>query len=175
MQPSGTRQGLMAGVAADRGQLTIDHARLSEREVVEQLDDDAAVLEQLRSLARVVVIAYASNPKGLFTLGWGEADLTDDRGSLHWRQWEDLPVLPGSGEGGATATGAGGLAPRPPLRPVGGIFPGPGAEVARFDDSPLQNNLVRPRRPHRGEPTQEPESHRWGDTGTDQLDPDGQP
>lgn len=174
MQPSGTRQGLLAGAATDSGQLTIEHARLSEREVDEQLSEDAAVLEQLRSLARVVVVAYTSNPKGLFSLGWGEAGLTDERGSLHWRQWEDLPE-PGSGEGGGTATAGGGSWPRPPLRPVGGVTPEPGAEVARFDDAPLDNDLVSPRRPHGGEPTQEPESTEWRDTGTDQAADDDQP
>lgn len=174
MQPSGTRQGLLAGVAADSRQLTIEHAHLSQEELDEQLDDDAAVLEQLRSLARVVVVAYASNPKALIRLGWGEADLIDERGSLHWRRWEDLPLLPDSGEGGGTGPVTGGSWPRPPLRPVEGITPELGAVVPRFDDAPLDDELVRPRRPHSGEPTQEPEPIERRDTGTDQPDIDDQ-
>lgn len=175
MQFSGTRQDLLTGAAVDP-QLTIEHARLSVQEVHQQLDDDAAALEQLRSLARVVLIAYASNPRGLFTLGWGEADLVDERGSLHWRHWEDLPTLPASGEiGGATTVSTNGPRPGSPLRPLSAIVPKPEAEVARFDDAPLDDELVRPRLPGDGEPTQDPGISERRGTGTDQPGPDAQP
>jgi len=176
MQPSGTRQELLSGVAADSRQLTIDHARLSEQEVDAQLADDAAVMEELRTLARVVVVAYASNPKSLLSVGWGEADLTDERGSVHWRHWETLRLLPDSGKGDATANGSSSPPSRPLLRPVEGITTVPGAQGPCFDDPALDNDLgLQPRRTHSGEPSYEPDSVQQLDAGTDEPAADNRP
>lgn len=173
MRFSAFRQDLLTGDVAGDCQLTFDeHADLTSEELDAQFDEETAVLEELRSLARVVTIGYASNPQALLTLGWGDADLVDVRGTVVWRHWEDLPLL-GRAAGGAAGTGTGGPAPRPPLLPVDG---GSAAGSPRFDDPPLEDDElgITARGPLDGEPSQE--SHPPSpDTGTGEPFRDDRP
>lgn len=93
MRTSDFRRELLAGLSRQPGgQLGLDQAELEEA----QLDEDEAVAEQLRSLVRVVTIGYRSNVSGLSELGWGDLELVDGGGSIHWRKWEGLePVRAG--------------------------------------------------------------------------------
>lgn len=173
MRFSAFRQDLLTGDVAGYRQLTLDeHADLPAEELDAQLAEEAAVLEGLRSIARVVTIGYASNSQALLAQGWGDADLVDIRGTVVWDYWEDLPLL-GRADGGAAGTGTGGPAARPPLRPVaGGSALPPAARSPRFDDAPIEDDEfgITARGPLDGEPAQEPRPPR-PDTGTD--DPSG--
>jgi hypothetical protein len=133
MRTSGFRQELLASDAPSR-QLTIDqHAHLTQEELEQQFEQETEMLEQMRSLARVVTVGYASNDSAFLELGWGDAELVDDRGTVAWRNWEDLPLLGhAGGGGGALDLAVGGT---PPVRPPG--TSGPAAQrPPRFDDVP---------------------------------------
>lgn len=169
MDASGFRRGLLAGDAPTR-QLTLDeHAQLSEEELDRQLAEEADVLEQLRSWARVVTIGYASNVHALLAVGWGDAELVDDQGTVEWRHWEDLPLVHPAALGQdvtapASAARDGVL---PDTRAAAAGAPGP---AARFDAGPADDDFdLRPRNPLAGEPTQEPLPPR-PETGTGHPD-----
>ncbi len=162
MRTSSFRRDLLSTGEAS-AQLTLEHAGLSDDELETQLAEDEAIVDELRRFASVVTVGYASNPTGLLDLGWGVAELLDDRGAVDWRHWEPLPWLsstrasPGAAQAPAGATS--------PLRPV------PTAETddrvtERFDKSaPLVDDLgLLPRSPLAGEPSSEvaPETDETG-------------
>lgn len=91
MSMSKFRQDLLTSPSRQpRGQLALDQADWDD----EAIEEDEAVVEQLQSLVRVVPIGYRSNVSGLFELGWGDLELLDSSGAIHWRHWERLePVL----------------------------------------------------------------------------------
>ena len=165
MRPSGFRRDLLTGSNGPRNQMTIEQAELTEAEIEAQYAEEKAVWDQLRSLARVVTVGYASNPNGIIDLGWGDVELRGDDGTVDWRHWEPLAWTATTA---AHETGAGrGLQavttrttdPRPP-RP-------------RFDDVADTDDDV-PLRPRTtpGEPQHEVSPPVEG-TGTDQEPGDG--
>ena len=90
MKPSGFRRDLLSGSDGPRDQMTLEQAELTEAEIEAQYAEEKAVWDQLRSLARVVTVAYASNPSGIIDLGWGDVELLDDDGTVKWLHWEPL-------------------------------------------------------------------------------------
>lgn len=93
--------------------------------------DEQDALEQLADFGRVVTVAYASNPTGLFDLGFAEVELTDeDTGSVAWSHWEPLNRTAVSLE----------LRPTPVSMP-----PTIAAGSSRFDDAPLDELVLAPR------------------------------
>lgn len=169
MRTSGFRRDLLAGSTEASGQLTLEHASMDDAELEAQLVEDEELFDQLRSFARVVTIAYASNPKGILHLVWGDAELLDADGTMTWRYSEPLPVLAADG---TAARPAGGGQPdkrgaddlRSPLRTG---TDRPDARAPRFDDSPLNNDFnLRPRNQPGSEPPTEPAPDQQ-DTGTE--------
>lgn len=99
------------------------------RAVAVAAERDAA--EPTSRYARMVLIAYASNPQGgILAAEWGDASLLDD-GRVRWAYHEPLP-LHLSQEGGAAADGYVPTGPSGPLHPVAPAKPN------RFDDTPLE-------------------------------------
>lgn len=140
------------------GQLTLDQAAIDPEELETQLAEEQALLDQLASLGQVVTVAYASNPGGgIFDLGWGDAELVNEKtGEVQWLYWEQLPPP------GDQATGD---SPRKPLAPAGGDD---SARAGRFDDAPLLDDLgIRPRPPVAEPPISEPERLQ-DETGSDE-------
>jgi hypothetical protein len=154
MRLSGFRADLLGSGEEQSGQLDLEQAHLSERELAERLAEDAAVEQALRDLTQVVLIAYASSPRGLFSLGWGQAELLNDQGELRWRHWEPLAVPQASRQqtfGDGSSDGDAGPAVRPDLRVVGSAGPD------TFASSPLDDDLGISARPHLEDaPTPEP-------------------
>jgi len=112
-------------------QLTIESITMPEADLHAAYEEDVSVLKQLADRARTVVIGYASNPEsGVFGLGWGDLELLDDDGAVHWSHWEDLP-LSKSGEMGTTTHS----------RIVAGPTAVPDDRTGRFDNAPLDNDL----------------------------------
>ncbi|MGW0020963.1 hypothetical protein ACWDUD_21805 [Rhodococcus sp. NPDC003382] len=104
----------------------------------DQIDDDPRdfadeqdVLDQLAEFGRLVTVAYASNPTGLFDLGIAEVDLVDEEtGSVVWSHWEPLNRTAESLE----------------LRPaLVSVTPTVAAGGGRFDDAPLDELVLAPR------------------------------
>ncbi len=72
MQTSRFRRELLLPAAVGApGQLTIEQAAMEEQELQAQFAEQDALEEQLRGLAPVVTIAYASSPSSLRTWGGG--------------------------------------------------------------------------------------------------------
>jgi hypothetical protein len=128
-------------------QLTLDDADRDYEELEAEWAEELAILEQLRRFGQVVTIGYASNPSGLFDLGWGDLELlNEDSGEVVWQHWEPLLGDDQAEEGGARV-------PRGPERP-----PGDAARARRFDDAPLIEDFgLAPRPPLSGTPISEPE------------------
>lgn len=167
MRTSSFRRDLLSA-GEPTAQLTLEQASLSGDELEAQLAELDAVFDELRRYAPVVTVAYASNPTGLLDLGWGVAELLDDKGSVDWRHWESLPWQ----SSGRAAVG--GQAPAElgsPLRPV----PSNGTDdrvSQRFDQSaPLVEGFgLTPRRPLAGQPSSEA-ALGVEETGTEQDQP----
>jgi hypothetical protein len=166
MRTSGFRRDLLS-TGEPTGQLTLEHARLSDDELEAQLAEQEAVVEELRRYATVVTVGYASNPTGLLDLGWGVVELLDDKGSVDWPHWEPLPwqssARPAAGRQASAEVAS-------PLRPV---LPNETDRAAeRFDNyAPLVDDFgLTPRSPLAGEPSPEaaPEVE---ETGTEQDQP----
>lgn len=174
MKTSGLRRDLMAGAASGTpGQLTIEDAELSEHELDARMAADDAVMEQLRDLARVVVIGYASDPSMIFELGWGDAELDEETGAVTWHPWEPLPLRPSAAATASQSAADKAAGSRSPL----GVAPTPAAPAEldqrrpRFDDAPLDDDFrMQPRSPLQGEPQQEA-SPTPPDTGTEDEQP----
>lgn len=152
MRTSSFRRDLLSTGEAT-AQLTLEHAGLSDDELEAQLAEQEVVVEELRRYATVVTVGYASNPGGLLDLGWGVAELSDDKGSVDWTHWEPLPW---QSSGGAAAGSQPSAEVASPLRSV------PPSETddqvtQRFDKSaPLVDDFgLSPRRPLAGEPSSE--------------------
>ncbi|GII80682.1 hypothetical protein Sru01_56640 [Sphaerisporangium rufum] len=78
--------------------------------------DPRVVLAQLPDDTRLIPVAYAANAQaGLLKLFWGEAELIDDTGHVHWVHCEQIPL---------SAALTGGSAAAPAVPPV---------PAARFD------------------------------------------
>lgn len=155
MRVSGFRRELLSSGPAVPGQLNFDHATLDAEDLEAQLAEDEAVAEQLRSFACVVTVAFASNRRGLFRLGWGEAELVEGENSLAWKHWEPLPVRGSGGQAdGDGLDGPSGVGPRP--APPTNVSSTATSPSARFDGEPLDDDLgLRPRSPLAGEPQRE--------------------
>jgi hypothetical protein len=173
MRTSGLRHDLLSGTASGMpGQLTIEHAELGDEELEARLAGDDAVVAQLREIARIVIIGYASDPSSIFELGWGDAELLDTSGTVSWSKWESLPVLKP-----ATITAdevKGDLrVDRGTSWRVASSTPGRSApdDRPRFDRVPVDDDLgLRPRAPLAGEPQQET-GQQARDTGTEDQQP----
>lgn len=142
--------------ATINGQLTLDQAVRDPEELEAELAEEEAMLAQLAELGQVVFVGFASNPSGMFDLGWGDVELLDEQtGAVHWRYWEPLPP-PGD-------EAAGGLPRRPaPSAPSDGQGRG-----VRFDDAAPEDDLDLKLRPPTAEPPiSEPEQPQEG-TGSD--------
>ena len=129
-------------------QLTFEHAALSAEELDAQFAEEQFVLAQLREFGQVVIIGYASSPDGLFDLGWGVAELVDeDRGTVKWSYWEQLPPPE-----------AGGVAGSPVFRAPLALRDGDSAR--RFDSAAADDDDygLSPRLPLAEPPTSEPEA-----------------
>ncbi|MCA0143959.1 hypothetical protein [Blastococcus sp. LR1] len=150
------RRGMLTVAPGEDDQLSLEDAAVSDEELLAQSAERREVEAQLRNLARVITIGYASNSTGIFELGWGEASLLDD-GTVSWASWHPLTHLLAATRPSSDA------APGPRAVPgTGGADPanrGP-----RFDDAPLNTGFdLQPRHPLAGEPTTEPGE----DTGKD--------
>ncbi|MGI9149855.1 MAG: hypothetical protein ACR2IK_25475 [Chloroflexota bacterium] len=138
-------------------QMTLEQASRDEAEVLAEIAEEQAVLEQLAKFGRVVTVGYASNPTaGIFELGWGDLELVDEgTGELHWHHWEPLVREVGGGEMGL-----------PVRRPTPAPDTSPATE--RFDDAPLDDDFgLVARTPVGSPPISEPEREP-GRTGTSQ-------
>ncbi len=167
MRTSGFRRDLLS-TGEPTGQLTLEHAGLSDDELEAELAEQEAVVEELRRYTTVVTVGYASNPTGLLDLGWGVVELSDDKGSVDWPHWEPLPwqsSARASGGRQAPAEVASALRPVPPNETDDQV-------TQRFDKSaPLVDDFgLTPRSPLAGEPSSEaaPEVE---ETGTEQDQP----
>jgi hypothetical protein len=140
--------------------MTLEQGSRDEAELLAEIAEEQAVLEQLAQFGRVVTVGYASNPTaGIFELGWGDLELVDeDTGALHWHHWEPLAREVGGGEAG-----------QPVRRPTPAPDTSPAAK--RFDNAPLDDDFgLVARTPLSPPPISEPEREP-GQTGTSQ-DPD---
>ena len=122
--------------------------------------------DQLRSLARVVTIGYASNPHGIYDLGWGDVELLDDDGTINWLHWEPLNM--------ADVTDTGSEGGQRHLQAVKSPNEGPRARGSRFDDTDSDDDLPMRPRTAAGEPQHEikPPAE---ETGTDDDGPIDEP
>ena len=149
---------LSLSASALLGQLTLEQGAIDPEELEAQIAEEQALLDQLASLGQVVTVAYASNPGGgIFELGWGDAELVNEKtGEVQWRYWEQLPPPGDQAAGGS---------PRKPVAPAGRDG---SARAGRFDDAPLENDLgLRPRPPLAEPPISEPERLK-DETGSDE-------
>jgi hypothetical protein len=122
-------------------QLTLEQGACDPEDLEAELAEEQAILEELQTQGRVVIIGIASNPSAIFELGLGELELIDEQtGRVGWHHWEPLPP-PGE-------QGAGGL-PRRPESPFAGD--GYGQRV-RFDDTAPEDDLGLKLRPPLTEP-----------------------
>jgi hypothetical protein len=167
MRTSSFRRDLLS-MGESTAQLTLEHAGLDDEELEAHLAEQEAVVQELRRYATVVTVGYASNPTGLLDLGWGVAELLDDKGSVDWTDWESLPWRGSSGRaaaGSQASSEAARLRPVPPHETDDQV-------THRFDKSaPLVDDFgLTPRSPLAGEPSSEaaPEAE---ETGTEQDQP----
>lgn len=138
------------------GQLTLEQGARDPEELEAELAEDQTVLEQLKTLGRVVTVGYASNPGAIFELGWGDVELLDEQtGEVSWLHWEPLPPP------GDRAADGGQRRPVPPGA-------GDGREQnVRFDDTAPEEDLgLTLRKPLSEPPISEPERPQK-ETGSD--------
>lgn len=139
------------------GQLTLDHAARAPEELEAELAEEQAMLEQLKMLGQVVTVSLASNPSGIFDLGWGEVELLDEQtGRVRWRHWEQLPP-PGEGAAGGE--------PQRPVWPTAGD----GNRGVRFDDAGPEDDLGLKLRPPTSEPPISEPERPQEETGSDEA------
>ena len=165
MRPSGLRRDLLSGPKENPNQYSLEQADLSEAELEAQMAEHDAVWSQLRRMARVVTIGFASSPHGIYDLGWGEVELVDDNGTVNWLHWEPLALVEGSAAGKTESRGH--------LRAVTAPDQGERSVGPRFDDLDAGDDdrlLLRPRAAA-GEPSHETQPP-VQETGTDGEVPD---
>jgi hypothetical protein len=129
------------------GQLTLEQGARDPEELEAELADVQAILEELKTQGRVVILGFASNPQGIFEVGLAEVELADERsGRVHWHHREPLPP---PGEPGT------GTAPRRPASPDTGDTHG---QRVRFDEAAAEDELdLKLRPPLTERPISEPE------------------
>lgn len=162
MKPSGLRRDLLSGPKGNPHQYSIEQADLSEAEIEAQLVEHDTVWDQLRNLARVVTIGYASSPHGIYDLGWGDIELVDGEGTVNWLHWEPLTISDTSATGNSggrrhlQAVQTPDESPRP-------------ADGTRFDDADSDDDLpMRPRTSGEPQHEAEPPAEKTGtDDGSD--------
>lgn len=139
MKPSDVRRNLLA--LAERpsdDQLTLDTVEVDDAELNAEYEQVRQALLEMAASVRLVVVAYASNPRsGILTVEWGDASQADDEGHLDWIYHESLPVA-SAGEGGGTLA-----IPLRPIAPAGGSS----VSTRRFDDAPLAEPNLTPKSP----------------------------
>jgi hypothetical protein len=169
MSASRVRRDLLASTTEAQDQLSLEDAAVTDTELEAQLAERRALDAALRDFACVVTIGYASNLTGVFELGWGEAELVAEDGTVEWRHWEDLTgLLSTRAAGDSIPDNAGTGNGHAVERQVGGTRPGdlhvaatapdePGHRpLSRFDDAPLETGFgLQPRSPLAGEPQSE--------------------
>ncbi|HZR49227.1 MAG TPA: hypothetical protein VFB06_06890 [Streptosporangiaceae bacterium] len=137
-------------------QLTLEQGARDPEELEAELAEEQAILEQLATLGQVVTVGFASNPAGIFELGWGEVELTDEQtGEVIWRHWEPLPP-----PGDQTAQGE----PRRPVSPAAGDDHD---QSVRFDDTAPEDDLGLTLRPRSAEPPISEPERPQEDAGSD--------
>lgn len=142
-------------------QLTLEQGARDPEELEAELTEMQAILEELQTQGRVVILGFASNPHGIFDLGVGEIELTDEQtGTVKWRYWEPLPPQAEQGAGDE---------PRRPVSPVAGADHG---QSIRFDEAAEEDDLGLRLRPPLGEPPISEPERPQGETGSDR--PDGE-
>lgn len=166
MKPSGRRHDLLSGPRGNPSQYSIEQAELSEAELEAQFAEHNDAWDQLRSLARVVTIGYASSPHGIYDLGWADVELLDDNGTINWLHWEPLTIADASTAGDGAGDGlvdSGGQrhlqvakTPDKSHPAAGPRFDGTGSD----EDLPLRHRTVAGEPHHEAEPPSE-------ETGTD--------
>jgi hypothetical protein len=136
-------------------QLTLEQGARDPEELEAELAEEQAMLEQLKTQGRVVILGFASNPQGIFEVGVGELELTDEQtGRVEWRHWEKLPP---PGEHGASGES------RRPVAPV----PGDGHDQGlRFDETAAEDDLGLKLRPPSAEPPISEPERPQEDTGS---------
>lgn len=169
MKPSGLRRDLLAGPKGNPNQYSIEQADLSEAEIDAQLAEHDAVWDQLRSLARVVTIGYASSPHGIYDLGWGAVELLDDDGTIDWLHWEPLTVAADASDSDTGSEGG-----QRHLQAVKTPNEAPRAPGSRFDDTDFDDDLPMRPRTEAGEPQHEIEPP-VEETGTGDDGPTDEP
>lgn len=122
------------------------------------LAEDEAVVEQLRSLVRVVTVGYRSNVAGLTELGWGDLELIDGGGgAIWWRHWEPLELVLAPRRTVPTATGPTSFLPAPESG---------NERTSRWDEASEPERLgLSARSPLDGDPDRSPTAAR-DETGT---------
>jgi hypothetical protein len=140
------------------GQLTLDQGARDSEELEAELAEMQTLLEQLAELGQVVTVGFASNPGGIFDLGWGEVELLDEQtGRVHWRYWEPLPP-PGSQTIGG--------------EPQRAVSPAAGDgydRSGRFDHAAPEDDLGLKLRPHTPEPPISEPERPQEETGSDEA------
>jgi hypothetical protein len=123
------------------GQLTLEQGARDPEELEAELAEERAMIEELKTRGRLVIIGIASNPQGIFELGVGDLELIDEQtGQVQWHYWEPLPP-PGIGGAGSE-----------PRRPVSPILDDGHGQGARFDESLAEDELDLKLRPPLSEP-----------------------
>ena len=128
-------------------QLTLEQGARTPEELEAELAEEQAMIEQLQTQGRVVILGFACNPQGLFELGVGELELTDEQtGQVEWHHWEKLSP---PGELGARGE---------LRRPVSPVLGEGQDQTVRFDETAAEDDLGLKLRPPLAEPpTSEPE------------------
>ena len=81
-------------------QLSFEHAALTAEELDAEFEDAETFLDDAIQAGRLVLIAYAANPRaGILRVYWGEASQADDRGRLKWSEIEQIPAPDDTGDG----------------------------------------------------------------------------
>jgi hypothetical protein len=137
-------------------QLTLEHAELSDDDLTSLFEEEQRDSQSMASAARVVMLAYTSNPDaGLLRLFWGDAEKADDDGYLRWTHLEEIPLRAAD-----DGTDTGSIGARP-LTPVG-----PDTTAGRFDQAPLEEPLLGVRPPLTS-PDTDPSATPQPETGSD--------
>jgi hypothetical protein len=161
MRTSGFRRDLLAAVGDGRGQLRLEHADVQDEELEARLAEEEQLATELRRYARVVTVGYASSPAGILDLGWGDAELVGEDGTVDWRHWEPLTTRLNVAPAGDHPQSATPLGLRPLTAPERVRLRTP-----RFDDAPLIDDFdLQVRGPLDGEPTADGHP-KMEDTGT---------
>lgn len=157
---SDIRRALLAPADPLEGQFTIDDAAVPDAQWAEYLrqhEEQEDVQAQLRAIAPVVIVGFASNPALMTGLGWGEAEFGED-GRVAWLEWEPLAQFPAQSMHRTTSQ----TRPTPSTVLASSTAATGAPDSARFDAEPLADLPMGPRAPLGGPAQQEeqaPDSH----------------